>query len=354
MFDKIKKHPFENGQVPPSLVASLKDKEVVLIGETHYVQEHQVFLGHLSQDLLPFGFKVIYSELMHAYGWLVEDYVLGRISHLPDTIRYFENQIIEDLRDHNLTHHNRVFIRYVDMNHWPNNFIDSVKEMNKYLDTQNLFDRLLEVQPDTPAYQLLLLDIQDQIKTKKVVFQAPWQRRIQDLIDVEIQSYVLRIEAYDPKKREAIMKGLIQTYMEEDGKIIFNGGNNHTQKNHVLGPGHDYQVLGEWLNQSYDCFSLACFPIQGYTIDSFRQPVPKYFNICNQSDDHLFGPLTRGLHSHLYISLEDQVFDRAFKTYDRSEPMTMIPRRQFDALILYDNIHVLSSMSQFHYKDTNK
>ena len=67
----------EPGTVPSDLVDTLRPYRVILLGESHYVHEHQDVVVQLLRELHLHGLRWFAEELSHASGWAVDDYVRG-------------------------------------------------------------------------------------------------------------------------------------------------------------------------------------------------------------------------------------------------------------------------------------
>ena len=110
---------FAPGEVPDALVDTLSTRRVILLGETHYVQQHQEFVLELLTRLHPRGLRWFAQEMSHAYSWIVEDYVLGRRDDYPDSARRMDEYWVEGLRRFNdgVPESDQIGVAYIDMNH---------------------------------------------------------------------------------------------------------------------------------------------------------------------------------------------------------------------------------------------
>jgi uncharacterized iron-regulated protein len=73
--------------LPDSMVETLGSYKVVLLGEIHYVKEHEKLLGALLESLHAKGFRYLMNEEGTASGLLVDYYIKGKLKELPDEIR---------------------------------------------------------------------------------------------------------------------------------------------------------------------------------------------------------------------------------------------------------------------------
>ena len=66
---------FQESHELSDLTNIFDNNEVVIFGETHYVQEHQDFLVSQLASLSAAGYRVVFDELFHCFSWMVEDYL---------------------------------------------------------------------------------------------------------------------------------------------------------------------------------------------------------------------------------------------------------------------------------------
>ena len=92
---------FASQQVPGGLIEAMDRNEVLLFGETHYVQQHQEYIVSILPELSSRGYRVIFDELFHCFSWMVEDYISGARDALPEFILFFNETLIEGIKDFN-------------------------------------------------------------------------------------------------------------------------------------------------------------------------------------------------------------------------------------------------------------
>jgi hypothetical protein len=117
------------GSVPDALVADLATARVVLLGETHYVEEHQAFLITLLAKLHAAGFRFIAAEAMHATAWLGEEYVMLRTTRLTPDLSMLQRELVNGLRGFNaaIAEADRIHFVGIDVNNWRETFHDGAE-----------------------------------------------------------------------------------------------------------------------------------------------------------------------------------------------------------------------------------
>lgn len=329
---------FSKDNFPKELIEILNTKKVVVLGEyRHYSQEHQEFLSGLVKELHQFGFHQVLQELLHAHSWLAEDYVIGEIDSLPEVIKYFDFEYLEQIRNFNkdLPENERVIVKYVDMNHWEEAFIDSIKLMESVVDTHGLFDDLKDLDPKSDKYYEELTNLKSNLQTYRKKLTDKWYERMEEMIEVEMKSFKLRAVEYDPALREEIIIDLCKKHLSEKNLSILNFGSDHARKKRLDEPDEDYQLLGEFITENYNSYHIGFIGIKGEIKHTFRDLEIVKFNLLKEEKE---GKLFRIIgekqgNSNMFLPLDGPVFKDEFK--------------EFDAYISYPEISVVKSMEKF-------
>ncbi|NIV16116.1 MAG: hypothetical protein GWN62_34125 [Aliifodinibius sp.] len=349
-----------NGEeIPRQLVDIAEQKRILILGETHYIQEHQEFVSKLLQRLHAEGYRIFLIETFHAFSWMVADYVFGEIDYLPDHIRFFDNYWLEAIRNFNanLEDTEKIKFFYMDVNHWRDNFISSLLEIEKILGGQPLFDGIKSRQIDSPNYKSALLTLSNTISQNAAMYKTEWgnkwYERINEMIDVEIKSSNFRTSR-DDNLREATMFDIIQSRIPENRniKVAINCGSHHAQKNGLMGP--KIKWITPYLNEIYpdDIYSIAFIGIKGERKSSFSDPNVIEFNLIRETSNNDLiriigveaGP------NMATLPLESSVFNKNVRvTYVSGSTFHLSPASQFDALITYPRVSILNSMSAHDY-----
>jgi hypothetical protein len=96
--------PFVGPSAPVEVLDRLAANQLVIIGETHFLQEHRAFLAALVRDLHARGFRQLLMELPHMADWLLRDHARnGQL--LPDWVppASLVGGLIEPVREFNRT-----------------------------------------------------------------------------------------------------------------------------------------------------------------------------------------------------------------------------------------------------------
>lgn len=366
--------PFDPETVPVELVETLSTRRVILLGETHYVQEHQEFIVRLIRELHPEGLRYFVQELSHASGWAVDDYVTGRRDDYPDSVRTFDEYWIEALRRFNqdLPVDQRIRFRYNDMNHNPAAFHFSLQMMARESPvTATLVCSLLVTRPDTEEYEAALHELHRLLRENQALLAreigSPWFERLLETIEIEVRSLPLR-RRWDVAEREKIMielsTGIIGEAQDDQTMVAINTGMFHAQKERFMGTRQ--QWLGEYLVENPQLYggppglySMAFFGLRGTTIRTFMEPEPQPFTPATERNPR---NLVRAIAevaqrqpterhtaerqpSAVYLDLSHPVFQRRMPMAFTRSVFRTVPGRQFDGYIAYPKISVLRSIT---------
>jgi hypothetical protein len=350
---------FSYNNIPDGLTKILSKKDIVMLGENHYIQQHQEFVASLVSALHGCGYRLFVNELMHAYSWCVEDFVLGIIDQIPEEIMFFDYDYLKKIREYNskLADNEKIKVKYIDVNHWKNNFIRSISFMEKYINTYGIFDKIKEKNLESNDYynnlNRLLSELLDHEKKYCRKFTGEWFDRIKDIIEIEIISFEQRKNDYNPCEREKIMIKLCERCISDKRKTIINCGSNHTQKKYFSGPGKNYQLIGEFINEKYNSYSIGFSAIKGEIKHNFRDLKNEKFNILkNSREDDLFRLIGEKQDQDcLFIPFDNPIFQNEYIVQDCTSETNIKPKSQYDAYIFYYEISVADSMVKYHYNE---
>ena len=360
---------FAPGEVPEALVQTLSARRVILLGETHYVQEHQEFVLELLRRLHPSGLRWFTQEMAHAYSWIVEDYVLGLRDDYPESARRMDEYWIEGLRSFNeeLPEAERIRMRYMDMNHAPDAFVVSLSWMVHRTPVGTLVGPLasdvLATTPGTEAYAEAVAALADRLGAEADALMdelGPWYGRLAEAVWIEIRSLPLRRE-HDVHARERIMIDLAEATIDESAgaAVAINVGMYHAQRRRYMGTRQEW--LGEYLAAHADRFggdgklySIAFWGFEGERIrwfmDTDPQPVPL---AIERPTSNLSRQIAETVarrdggnrpQSAAFLNLSHPVFARRMRVAFTHSPLPAVPGRQFDAYVVFPEISVLESI----------
>ncbi|TVR70725.1 MAG: hypothetical protein EA427_05335 [Spirochaetaceae bacterium] len=352
---------------------TLASRRVILLGETHYVQEHQEFVVRLLRELHPRGLRFFAQEMSHAAGWAVDDYVRGRREDYPPHVRVLDHYWIEALREFNrdLPAEERIRFRYIDMNHDPSRFHYMLQMMARESDTTAIIAcTLLVTRPGTPEYLEALQDLHDLVKREESLLREEigplWYGRLRESLEIEVRSAAIRTRWSDAE-RESIMIDLTTRLLEEargTGAIAaVNVGMFHAQKERYMGTRQEW--LGEYLARhpgltggEEGLYSLAFYGMEGEGLRSFRdtdpRPVPP---ALERREGNLSRVIAEVARSHradrsspeattpaVFLDLSHPLFMRRMPIAFTHSPLRAVPGRQFDGYLVYPEISVLESI----------
>lgn len=342
---------FEHGSLPPGLVNRISRAQVTLLGETHYVQEHQEMLVALFPELQRAGYRQLGVESMQAFGWILDDYVRGSRDDYPQGLAPLDSFWIEGLRDFNapLAREDQIGVFCFDMNHWSDSFQQSLLAMSRELDHPELkryAGEILLLDPGSTGYRralesLYTLELSD-----------PWMERLTRMVEIEEQSIGLRDSMKD-SAREALIIRLVEEQLDAGtGKVVVNTGMFHAQRQVFMGTIR--RRLGTILDERYDqnpdaLFSLAVFGFTGERRNRFYDTesvgiTPPWQRKENNLTRLLWELPRRGEGGNIFIPLDDPLFQESMGVAYSFDELRAAPGRQFDAYLVFSSISVLRSM----------
>lgn len=347
---------FVEGAIPQGIEDLLTTSSTLVLGETHYVQQHQDFIG----DLLPVahakGYRVVYDELFHCFSWLVEDYVTWKRDEIPEFLRYLNETTLQAIRSFNKdkVDSEMILLKYMDMNHWQDNMQVCIDELEKILGPVPVFSILQGIAVDSPAYLTALQDLDQEIQFNPEQYREAWgdkwYDRIVDIVSMEIVSTTFRTER-DNVLREDMMMNNMAADIESSTKVLVNTGMYHAQKHVLLG--EDIQrIAAQIVAMDASSRSVAFVALKGERRNSFNSTTIN-FDLTNQMTDN---DLVRHLHLHTvpdrgFLMLSDATFaqQNIRATFTPGSTVFGPVGSMFDAIVLYPEVTVLESMTSFSF-----
>lgn len=349
------------GTVPDALAADLARARLVVLGEIHYVEEHQAFLVALLARLQAAGFRLVVEEAMHATAWTGEEYVLGRSAVLPPQLGRFDRALLDGLRALNqgLPEAERVHFAGFDMNHWAEAFPAGATAFQARFGPVAALADLLAAAPGSAAYQAALEALPGRLAADRAAIVAAVgperAAQLSDLVEVERRSLPLR-QALDAAAREVLIRERVARELAGAGTagVVLNCGMTHAQRVTLMGPVRE--VVGTWLAAHPEAYGgdpgamrvVAFAGARGSRLAAFDDPAPWSFDLVAEDPDD---SLTRILAEHAgdrlaWLPLADPVFSSGPVRADYGRDLTALPLgRQFDGLVLYPRVSVLRSLA---------
>lgn len=269
---------FAADTLPAELLANLADKEAIMVGEFGKLEQHQEFLAtlviglHQEQNL-----NQVVLNHNQAYGWIFDKYVQGDLGAgiFVDNVISPWVVFLERIREYNLNQpqDNRVNVTSGDINFHQDQFINSLQFFRRHMPESDSLNRHVNNIISAGDREKILESVYEDISENKEIYAENWGSRETELLlamlKAELDSIPIRdlwdtdyIKAH--KEREDFLKELTRTKLDEEGRVLFNYGFYHLQKNHKMGTEKEW--LGEYLSKEdtpYDSYNLVVVPLRG-------------------------------------------------------------------------------------------
>jgi hypothetical protein len=350
------------GAVPEGLAAELPGTRLLLLGETHYLEEHQQFLVALLPQLHAAGFRTLLEEALHATAWTGEEYVMGRSASLLRPLALLDQALLDGLRAFNagLAEPDRIHFAGIDMNHWPGVFQAGAAEFQARFGQVATLDEIMAARPDDAAYLAALGTLPGRLAADRTALQATLgparAAQLAELVEVEVRSQPLRAR-WDDGSREAIFVDRVAAALSSAGGrgVAVNCGMNHAQKETLSGP--TPVALGTWLarhpeTHGGDPASLKAIAFaagRGERLWHFDDQAPWGFDLLAEAPPN---SLTRLLAEKAagrlaWLPLADPALSSADIRIDfgGGDGRVVPVGRQFDGIVLYPRASPLRSLS---------
>lgn len=351
---------FDKNETIPEIEDLLHTSKILIFGEQHYVQEHHDFIVSQLPALSNAGYRIIFQESFHCFTWMLEDYLTGKIAELPSFILYFDEALIEGVKQFNRTADDSLKFKiiYMDMNHWTSNFLRCVEEIEKVIGVQDVFIPIKNIPPDSDTYKQNLLALKNKIKSDSTHYVDTWGpnwfTRIQEIIEGEVASYKYRISRSDEWREQVMFENIRKTIQKFPGtKYIVNTGSFHAQKQTYMGGNLDR--LAKRLKRIEDqTRSIAFLGVRGKYKKKFDAPGNIDFDLISGADpDDMIRELDRlAGHHRSFLQLTDENFmNTEIKiTYYPGTTIIAPIGEQFDAILSYPEISTFTSMDKYDWK----
>jgi len=367
--------PYKQGD---ALEEAYRGRDYLLIGETHYVAEHQAFWSARFGSLADSGYRVFAQEGQIAFSWLVEAYSLGEelavgpeeLIMAAEEVYGFDGAWLRHAREANSSRpeDGRIAFAYFDMNHWPYSFVKSVSIMLRAAgrpaaDAPGWLRELLLLRPGTPEYLSAIEAAIDRAGDGPagLGLGAPWDARLARMLRDELESARLRAR-WNDGRREDFIEGAVLGLRRQygNGPIAVNCGMNHAQLRTLAGPAK--VVLGERLARSAAAeerpasavFSLAVVALAGERIDRFDQRIPSRIDAARsgKSGEPIFelalAAAGRPDAAAWYLPLAGPLWKEKKYLMDYSgNRLSVRPGMQYSALLAIPSVSVNPGLSVF-------
>lgn len=349
--------PFAHDTIPDTLLDQLAAHKVVIVGETHAIQEHSEFMAALVRGLYTRGFRQLLFEYPQMADWLVRDFVHdGGI--LPGwTPNNSQNgALVVAIRDFNRTLPDSAHfdIRGIDINlddyGGATSFRNLIDACTAPLTPRDPVTGFLSL-PYTSADQqrAAIAALRSGLESERAPLIAGWGLATYDAIIemVEIESYSIEIRAirssdYDRsvRRRESVMKSLADRRIgETPDRTLINVGSTHAQKKRLYGT--EIEWLGDYLVDTSPVVGgsahvIAVTPARIIQLDN------SIFNqLANSPGNEILRLMAESWPERsVYLPLDDPMFTTMGIPYMAEEVTYVAPLKDhFDALLLYPTVH---------------
>jgi hypothetical protein len=351
--------PFVGPSAPVEVLDRLAANQLVIIGETHFLQEHRAFLAALVRDLHARGFRQLLMELPHMADWLLRDHARnGQL--LPDWVppASLVGGLIEPVREFNRTlpPDQQFDLRAIDVNlddyGGAGAFHDLLRVLAGHLENPGpVQDFLARPYNTAPAQTASLTTLQSALTARRNELTASWgverYETVAELVEVELASVRIRDireDDYDRsvKLRENEMKRLSDLRLAGSPfRSLLNVGGNHAQKSRFKGT--EQQWLGDYLVHQSTAVGGAVIVISvgaaRVVATSGGSPL---FDIMNASPAN---ELWRTMHEgwpgqSVFLPLDDPMFLQSGIPVNYEGEIFVTPlKKAYDAMLLFPVAH---------------
>ena len=350
---------FNETTIPSEVLLEADNHQIMMLGETHYVQEHQEWGSLLLSKLNPLGYKIFMNEMSHAYSWMVEDFVNGDLDNLPGYILYFDETWLVNIKNFNINADNtdRITFFYMDVNHSFSDLRNSLIEVEKIIGGQEIFNRVKSDAYDSEPYRESVNDLLNELDGQESIYRNEWGdlwfERIREMVEIEIPSIEFRKSSYDDIREKTIHQIINKRMIDyPDSKYVINTGMFHAQKITLMG--NNIPRIAQYLETDFPgtVYSIAFIGIKGYSKYNFYDENLFSVNLIDDTKKsdlaHVIGMKAGDFLS--FLPLTDPIFKEEMNvSYTKSEKMKLAPGLQFDAIISYPEISLLKSMTRYNY-----
>lgn len=231
---------FENSSesIPSNLIKELSPYKLILMGEIHYVKEHQEFMGALITALHEKGFRYYLQEVGSANSVLIDYYIKGEINELPELYLNTDKSLIKALYDFNkeLREDGREDeqISYIgfDMNHFSGVYfttITKLADIYKSNDLKAYVSKMNDNGKDIEGFKALLTGFLNSSIDMDIT--NVQREKLNWMTQNELDTLNIKEDWSDSKRESYIEKEVLRAIKntEKEEKLIVNCGSWHAQ-----------------------------------------------------------------------------------------------------------------------------
>jgi len=254
---------FEGTAIPGEVIDRLAGNRVVMVGETHWLREHRIFMSALIRELHAHGFRQILVEWPQMIDWALADYVNdGGVYADWEPGESFGGSIATAVRDFNRTlgDADHFQVRAIDVNlsdyGGGSSFLDLLRGLADQLPDTGPLQSFFQQPYDTPQQQRKALEsLREALEARRAELTGAWGADRYDVVvemeEIERASAGIRAlypDHYDAaaRLREDVIKQLADLRLQGyPYRSLVNFGANHVQKSRLRGT--DQEWLGDYL-----------------------------------------------------------------------------------------------------------
>lgn len=355
---------FTAGSIPDAMLERLSDHQLIVVGETHFLREHQEFMVELLRALHAHGFRQLLLEWPHMADWLVADYMEGgqiRPDWDPPSIGMAA--MIAPIREVNqsLPEGERIAVRNIDVNlsdyGGARDFITLLGWLSAHLGSPGPLEAMIQggYQGDA-SHRQKLETLRERLETEQSQLTADWGSHwydtVAEMVVVELASARIRgirDSDYDrsAREREGEMKRLTDLRLLGYGHgSVLNVGGNHAQKSYLKGTKQEW--LGDYLVHKSTAVggSVIVVAVTAARMTGGGHPD---FTLDDSPDNELFRVMSETWPGQIvFLPLDDSVFATGgvLMNWER-EIYKDAPKQVYDAILQFPLAHrVLPSSTQ--------
>lgn len=350
--------PFQGMSIPVEVLDRLASNQLVIIGETHFLQEHREFLATLVRDLHARGFRQLMMELPHMVDWLLRDHARnGQL--FPGWVppASLVGGLIEPVREFNLTlpADQQFDLRAIDVNlddyGGAGAFLDLLGVLAGHLENPGPVAEFLARPYATASAQTAsLTTLQSALAARRTELTASWGTArygiVAEMVEVELASVRIRDireDDYDrsAKLRENEIKRLADVRLAGyPFRSLINVGGNHAQKSRFKGT--DQEWLGDYLVHRSSAVGGAAIVLSVGAARVVAASGATLFDIMNASPAN---ELWRTMHEawpgqSVFLPLDDPMFlQGGIAVNYEGEIFVTALKKTYDAMLLFPLAH---------------
>jgi hypothetical protein len=336
--------------LPAGLAAAIAGHDIVLLGERHYMLEHNRITLALARALQASGYRAIAYEMHHAVGYIVDDYVTGARDDLPSWACYLQREIIAGLRAYNLTlpAADRVHLVNFDMNHDPSLYGLALYDHAAFR-SEPCFSAILDSRMPfaSEGYRDAVRAVADSLAANESAYRASWcdlwYDRAVRMTRIELASWDARRTDGD-LAREDIIADNAEYFIARWGKVIISCGSMHAQKTAFRKSGDNGGAwLGTRLAAKYGdaVWSGLFLPARGSLPEEGNDGTCHDFDSLRNADDNDLMKIVSDSYPDMLVYLP--FVAEPFLSYPVGlDHDVYVPAKTYDAFILYPRASSIS------------